>query len=99
MRYMPRTARPTRLIERCMLLLHAQGELGDVVYVELPEVGKAVKAKETFGVVESVKVRSAGHAWKEHAAISTCAWACMGLRKVDRSAGVQSLRTRAVCLH
>ena len=33
-----------------------QSELGDVVYVELPEVGKAVKAGQTFGVVESVKV-------------------------------------------
>lgn len=33
-----------------------QGELGDVVYVELPDVGKAVKKGETFGVVESVKV-------------------------------------------
>ncbi len=33
-----------------------QGELGDVVYVELPEVGKEVKKGETFGVVESVKV-------------------------------------------
>jgi glycine cleavage system H lipoate-binding protein len=33
-----------------------QEALGDVVYVELPEVGKVVKAGETFGVVESVKV-------------------------------------------
>lgn len=37
---------------------HAQGELGDVVYVELPEVGKQVKKGETFGVVESVKAAS-----------------------------------------
>ena len=29
-----------------------QSELGDVVYVELPEVGKQVKQGETFGVVE-----------------------------------------------
>ena len=35
-----------------------QSELGDVVYVELPEVGSTVTKKETFGVVESVKVRS-----------------------------------------
>ena len=34
-----------------------QSELGDVVYVELPEIGKEVKAGATFGVVESVKVR------------------------------------------
>ena len=36
----------------------AQSELGDVVYVELPEVGATVEAKETFGVVESVKAAS-----------------------------------------
>jgi glycine cleavage system H lipoate-binding protein len=33
-----------------------QSELGDVVYVELPEVGATVTQGETFGVVESVKV-------------------------------------------
>lgn len=36
-----------------------QSELGDVVYVELPEVGTVVKKGETFGVIESVKVRGA----------------------------------------
>ncbi len=36
----------------------AQSELGDVVYVELPEVGSTVTAAETFGVVESVKAAS-----------------------------------------
>mmetsp|Transcript_6552 Transcript_6552/g.12437 ORF Transcript_6552/g.12437 Transcript_6552/m.12437 type:complete len:160 (-) Transcript_6552:630-1109(-) len=36
----------------------AQSELGDVVYVELPEVGATVTKKETFGVVESVKAAS-----------------------------------------
>ena len=34
-----------------------QGELGDVVYVELPQVGATMTAGSTFGVVESVKVR------------------------------------------
>lgn len=34
---------------------HAQDALGDVVFVELPEVGKAFAAKEIAGVVESVK--------------------------------------------
>lgn len=34
-----------------------QAELGDIVYVELPEVGSEVKQAEQFGVVESVKVR------------------------------------------
>lgn len=34
---------------------HAQDALGDVVFVELPEVGKAYAQKDVAGVVESVK--------------------------------------------
>ena len=37
---------------------HAQSELGDVVYVELPEVGAELEANSIFGVVESVKAVS-----------------------------------------
>jgi glycine cleavage system H protein len=37
---------------------HAQHELTDVVFVELPEVGKKVKAGEACAVVESVKTAS-----------------------------------------
>eukprot|EP00262_Sarcandra_glabra_P010739 TRINITY_DN26136_c0_g1_i1.p1 TRINITY_DN26136_c0_g1~~TRINITY_DN26136_c0_g1_i1.p1 ORF type:complete len:155 (+),score=39.28 TRINITY_DN26136_c0_g1_i1:67-531(+) len=37
---------------------HAQDHLGDVVYVELPEVGAAVKHGHSFGAVESVKATS-----------------------------------------
>jgi glycine cleavage system H protein len=37
---------------------HAQHELTDVVFVELPEVGRKVKAGETCAVVESVKTAS-----------------------------------------
>lgn len=37
---------------------HAQNALGDVVFVELPKVGRTVKQMETFGVVESVKAVS-----------------------------------------
>jgi len=37
---------------------HAQAELGDIVYVELPEVGSEVTKSEQFGVVESVKAAS-----------------------------------------
>ena len=37
---------------------HAQEQLGDVVYVELPEVGREVKAGEAVAVVESVKTAS-----------------------------------------
>ncbi len=36
----------------------AQDQLGDVVYVELPEVGRVVNAGETVAVVESVKTAS-----------------------------------------
>ena len=36
----------------------AQQQLGDVVYVELPDVGDAVKKGESFGVVESTKAVS-----------------------------------------
>ncbi|MBK0056006.1 MULTISPECIES: glycine cleavage system protein GcvH [unclassified Stenotrophomonas] len=37
---------------------HAQGLLGDLVYVELPEVGADAKAGEQIAVVESVKAAS-----------------------------------------
>lgn len=33
----------------------AQGELGDVVFVELPQTGRTLKSHETFGTVEAVK--------------------------------------------
>lgn len=36
----------------------AQSELGDVVFVELPEVGRVLQRGETFGSVESVKTVS-----------------------------------------
>lgn len=36
----------------------AQSELGDIVFVELPEVGAMLKANEPFGSVESVKTVS-----------------------------------------
>ncbi|ELZ42710.1 glycine cleavage system protein H [Halorubrum saccharovorum DSM 1137] len=36
----------------------AQDELGDVVFVELPEVGDEIAGGETFGVVESIKAVS-----------------------------------------
>jgi len=37
---------------------HAQRQLGDVVFVELPEVGRKVVASEAVAVVESVKAAS-----------------------------------------
>ncbi|HTL11851.1 MAG TPA: glycine cleavage system protein GcvH [Bdellovibrionota bacterium] len=37
---------------------HAQSSLGDVVFLELPKVGRTLKKGEAFGVVESVKAVS-----------------------------------------
>ena len=36
----------------------AQGELGDVVYVELPKVGATFEAHQVFGTIEAVKAVS-----------------------------------------
>lgn len=41
---------------------HAQEQLGDVVYVQCPEPGAAVKQGETCGVIESVKTAADIHA-------------------------------------
>ena len=37
---------------------HAQSQLGDVIFLELPAVGDAITAGEKFGVIESVKAAS-----------------------------------------
>jgi glycine cleavage system H protein len=37
---------------------HAQSELGDVIFVELPAVGTVLKPGEKFGTIESVKAAS-----------------------------------------
>lgn len=37
---------------------HAQSELGDVIYVELPQAGTRVEAGKTLGTIESVKAVS-----------------------------------------
>ncbi len=42
----------------CGISDHAQEELSDVVYVELPEIGDELQAGDPFGVVESVKAAS-----------------------------------------
>ena len=36
----------------------AQSQLGDVVFLELPSAGRKLAARETFGVIESVKAAS-----------------------------------------
>src|SRR5438552_17031816 len=43
---------------RVGITAYAQEQLGDVVFVELPKVGAKVTAKQSFGVVESVKAVS-----------------------------------------
>lgn len=42
----------------CGISDYAQEQLGDVVFVELPEVGRVVSAKDEIAVVESVKAAS-----------------------------------------
>ena len=37
---------------------HAQTELGDITYLELPEVGETLTMSQPFGIVESVKAAS-----------------------------------------
>lgn len=37
---------------------HAQAELGDVTYIDLPETGRYLKSSELFGEIESVKAVS-----------------------------------------
>jgi glycine cleavage system H protein len=56
---------------------HAQGALGDLVFVEVPDVGRALKAGEACAVVESVKAASdvyspiAGKVTANNAALAT----------------------------
>ena len=40
---------------RCGISDYAQNQLGDIVYVELPQVGETLEKGEEFGTVESVK--------------------------------------------
>jgi glycine cleavage system H protein len=51
-------ARPEGDLFVCGITDHAQEELSDVVYVELPEVGTTLAKGEQFGVIESVKAAS-----------------------------------------
>lgn len=43
---------------KCGITDFAQESLGDIVFVELPEVGATIKKGDSFGVVESVKSAS-----------------------------------------
>ena len=33
---------------------YAQGELGDIIFIELPEIGDSVQAKDSIGTIEAV---------------------------------------------
>ena len=37
---------------------HAQKELGDIVFIEMPEIGKNLTTQEEFGTIESTKAAS-----------------------------------------
>ena len=52
-----RTAAPNGAVE-IGITDHAQSALGDLVFVEVPDVGRALKAGEACAVVESVKAAS-----------------------------------------
>jgi len=45
-------------VATCGISDYAQEQLGDIVYVELPEVGQEVSARDQIAVVESVKAAS-----------------------------------------
>ena len=49
---------PTQTPSPCGITDHAQAELTDVVFAELPKVGRIVKAGEQVAVIESVKAAS-----------------------------------------
>lgn len=50
--------RPSEAAARIGISDYAQDQLGDIVYVELPEVGRSLAKGEEFGTVESVKAVS-----------------------------------------
>lgn len=50
---------------------HAQSTLGDVVFLQLPEVGRVVKAGEEIAMIESVKAASGIHAPVNGTIVST----------------------------
>ena len=52
---MPTITTPTSVV---VFTYYAQGELGDVVYVDLPEVGATFSRMDEFGTIEAVKAVS-----------------------------------------
>ena len=54
--YVQRTADPA--VERVGITDYAQGELGDVVFVNLPKPGEKLSSHQSFGTIEAVKAVS-----------------------------------------
>jgi glycine cleavage system H protein len=54
--YIKRTSEPD--VVEVGITDYAQGELGDIVYVELPKVGATFDANDVFGTIEAVKAVS-----------------------------------------
>jgi glycine cleavage system H protein len=54
--YIRRTEDPT--VVQIGITDYAQGELGDIVYIELPEVGATYTKMDVFGTIEAVKAVS-----------------------------------------
>ena len=54
--YVAKTSDPT--IVRIGITDYAQGELGDIVYLEMPAAGKKFGAHDVFGTIEAVKAVS-----------------------------------------
>ena len=54
--YIRRTEDPS--IVQIGITDYAQGELGDIVYIELPEVGATFNKMDVFGTIEAVKAVS-----------------------------------------
>ena len=54
--YVARTGDPA--VVRIGITDYAQGELGDVVFINLPKVGERVTAHQSFGTIEAVKAVS-----------------------------------------
>ena len=65
---------------------HAQNQLGDVVYVELPEIGTVVAQHDTMGAVESVKAASDIYTPVSGArrGASRLLWPCLALTLMSR---------------
>lgn len=64
---------------------HAQEALGEVVYVELPAIGRALKGHEAFGVVESIKAVSDLYSPVAGAVVATNADAASDPSLINRS--------------